>query len=171
MIHSLERIITELEKIFGQKDSTKDCLYFQSVKGIHLLTNLLARIRNGTKERPTSLTDRANQKLCALFEVLCAQSLDISDYILQSQLIIDLLDIFWHRINLTDESTPLISDSLDAVSYDPVVGSLCRLLSRILDTLYFKYSVMDKNIDDYLQFERTVKDVIRYPIFLSEVIF
>ena len=72
MIQGLERMVTELEKMFKRKDSAKDCLHFQSVDGIQLLTKLLSRILNGTKERPTSLTDRANHKLCALFEVLCA---------------------------------------------------------------------------------------------------
>ena len=165
MIHALERIVNELEKTLRLR-SAADCLHFQSLNGTQLLTKLLSRIMNATRERPTSLTDRANQRLCSLFQVVCAQSVDVSDYVLQSRLIVDLLDILWHRISLTDESTPLISSS-GLVTYDPVIGGLCRLLAVVLDTLYDKYSLLDTNTDDYRQFEQTVHHVIRYGVFSS----
>jgi hypothetical protein len=99
MIHSSERTLNELEKIFRQ-NCANDSLFFYSLNGCQLLNKMLGRILNGTRERPTSLTDRANAKLAVVFELTCAQHLDVSDYVLQSNLMIELLDILQHRLNV-----------------------------------------------------------------------
>lgn len=95
----MERILNELEKIF-RHNSTNDSQFFYSLNGIQLLTKMLARILNGTKERPTSLTDRANTKLATVYELICGQHLDVSDYVLQSNHMIELLDILLHRLTV-----------------------------------------------------------------------
>lgn len=169
MIHALERIVNELEKTLRLK-SANDLDHFAALNGVQLLTKLLARILVSTRERPPALTDRANQKLCSLFQVVCAQSCELSDCVLQSHLIVDLLDIVWHRIGLSDECQPLIplTASSGDVTYDPVIGHLCRLLATLFETLFAKYSLMDTNTDDYRHFEQTVRLVIRYGITSEE---
>ncbi|CAG2107378.1 unnamed protein product [Medioppia subpectinata] len=123
---------------------------------------MLSRIMNGTRERPTSLTDRSNAKLAALYELVCGQHLDVADYVLQSQHVIDLLDILCHRINLLD--TTLMSSSGGGTATqtcDIVVGALCRLLSTIFDTLHGHYSTLTDSTDDSLAFNHIIQDVIR----------
>ncbi|CAG2120884.1 unnamed protein product, partial [Medioppia subpectinata] len=118
---------------------------------------------NGTRERPTSLTDRSNAKLAALYELVCGQHLDVADYVLQSQHVIDLLDILCHRINLLD--TTLMSTSGEgttALTCDIVVGALCRLLSTIFDTLHGHYSTLTDSTDDSLAFNHIIQDLISY---------
>ncbi|CAG2120634.1 unnamed protein product, partial [Medioppia subpectinata] len=166
MTHSLERNLNELEKLFrnnsGRPSSggtgAADSLYFHSLNGVQLLTKILSRIMNGTRERPTSLTDRSNQKLAALYELVCGQHLDVADYVLQSQHVIDLLDILCHRINLLD--TTLMNTA--APTCDIVVGALCRLLSTIFDTLHGHYSTLTDSTDDSLAFNHIIQDVISY---------
>lgn len=99
MVHSFERVVNELEKIL--RSDSKDSLYFYSLNGISLLTKLLSRILSGNKERPTSLTDRANAKLANIYEIICAQHFHISDYVLQSNNMLQILDILIHRINVS----------------------------------------------------------------------
>jgi hypothetical protein len=99
MIHSLERNINELEKLF--KNSVEDVIYFYSINGISTIIKLLSRILNGTIERPTSLTDRAYSRLANLYETLCIKHFEINNYTLQSNNILNLLDIIMHRINVS----------------------------------------------------------------------
>ncbi|CAG2115852.1 unnamed protein product, partial [Medioppia subpectinata] len=150
MTHSLERNLNELEKLFrinsGRPSSggtgAADSLYFHSLNGVQLLTKMLSRIMNGTREKPTSLTDRSNAKLAELYELVCGQHLDVADYVLQSQHVIDLLDILCHRINLLD--TTLMGSSSGrtaAQTCDIVVGALT---------------------DDCLAFNHIIQDVISY---------
>ncbi|CAG2121808.1 unnamed protein product, partial [Medioppia subpectinata] len=119
---------------------------------------MLSRIMNGTRERPTSLTDRSNAKLAALYELVCGQHLDVADYVLQSQHVIELLDILCHRINLLD--TTLMSTATPTC--DIVVGALCRLLSTIYDTLHGHYSTLTDSTDDSLAFNHIIQNVISY---------
>lgn len=98
MIFSLERNANELEKLL--KQNINDCLYFHSLNGVSLLTKLLSRILNGNKEKPTSLTDRANVRLTNLLQIMCSQKFDVSDYVIHSNNMILLLDILSHRINV-----------------------------------------------------------------------
>ncbi|CAG2109371.1 unnamed protein product [Medioppia subpectinata] len=136
MTHSLERNLNELEKLFrnnsGGRPTTgaADSLYFHSLNGVQLLTKMLSRIMNGTRERPTSLTDRSNAKLAALYELVCGQHLDVADYVLQSQHVIDLLDILCHRINSRKVLFPIteLIDDNSSVSG----GVLCL---QLLDSL------------------------------------
>ncbi|CAG2167004.1 unnamed protein product [Oppiella nova] len=158
MTHSLERNLNELEKLFRGKGVT-DSLYFHSLNGTQLLTKMLSRITNGTKERPTSLTDRSNAKLAAVYELVCSQHWDVSDYVLQSNLMMELLDILCHRINLLDAT--LISTT-GPTTCDTVVGALCQLLSTIFDTLYAHYSRLVDTTDDCLAFNHLIQDVISY---------
>jgi hypothetical protein len=45
---------------------------------------------------------------------------------------------------------------------DIVIGTLCRLLSTIFNSLYQSYSSINDKTDDYLLFIQTVHEVIRY---------
>ncbi|CAG2115145.1 unnamed protein product [Medioppia subpectinata] len=166
-----ERNLNELEKLFRNSSGCStngasgaaDFLYFHSLNGVQLLTKMLSQIMNGTRKRLTSLTDRSNAKLAVLYELVCGQHLDVADYVLQSQHVIDLLDILCHRINLLD--TTLMSTSGEgttALTCDIMVGALCRLLSTIFDTLHGHYSTLIDSTDDSLAFNHIIQDVISY---------
>lgn len=105
MIRSVERAFSDFEKLC--KSDQHHVNYFLSINGIPLLTKILSRILNGTTERPTSLTDNANNKLVSFYKYLFTESFDVCKYFLHSNNIIIMLDILYHRINVC-----LVGDSL-----------------------------------------------------------
>ncbi|CAG2103004.1 unnamed protein product [Medioppia subpectinata] len=179
MTHSLERNLNELEILFCKNNGTlssggtgaADYLYFHSLNGVQLLTKMLSRIMNGTRERLTSLTDL----LAAFYELLCGEHLDVPDNVLQSQLVIDLLDILCHRINVWLDyllDTTFMSNSgggTTTKTCDIVVGAHCRLLSTIFDTLYGHYSTLTYSTDDSLAFNHIIQDVTSYIVWVGMI--
>lgn len=105
MVRSLERSLTELEKLF--KMDSIHIQYFIHIDGIPLFTRILSRILNGTTERPTSLTDNANNKLVTLYKYLCMQQFDICKCFLLSNNIISMLEILYHRINVSGQTSQI----------------------------------------------------------------
>ena len=98
MVQSVERIINELEKLL--KNSNNEQLYLNTLNGLQLLCKLLSRIIQGTHERPTCLPDRVNVKLCNLILVACYGCQANSLYLLQSNCIMAIFDVFTHRCNV-----------------------------------------------------------------------
>lgn len=113
MIRNFERALSELEKLFNA--NTSNLFYFYVNDGLSLCTRLLSRILNGTAERPTSLTDNANNKLILLYQKLCMNSFQICRYFFQSQNIITVLEILYHRIDVGFNYIYLIKININSI--------------------------------------------------------
>lgn len=103
MIRSCERSLTELNKLCNQSENNVN--YFNSVDGLQLLTKLFSRVLNGTAERPTSLTDSANDKLANVYQTMCLNSRSVCKYFVQSSNIVAMLDIFYYRTKVSARET------------------------------------------------------------------
>lgn len=175
MVRSVERMLSDLERLCQKNQQHTE--YFHSINGISLLTKLLSRILNGTNERPTSLTDSANTKLANFYKLLCTQSWSICHFFLQSSNIISMLDILYHRLNvsffqvLKSKSITFhfqfqvcISSNVNTnFPYDPVVGSICEFFSAIFEGIFQHYSSNNKEVQkecDTLILH--VKDIIKW---------
>ncbi|KAH7642290.1 S phase cyclin A-associated protein in the endoplasmic reticulum [Dermatophagoides farinae] len=167
MIRSFERFLFELDKLF-KKDSSH-ILYFYRSGGLLLFTKILSRILNSSAERPTSLTDNANNKLIALYRRLCQSDFRICRYFFRSQNIITVQEIFYHRINLCVNSNNNNSNVM-SFPYDSVVGSLCELFSTSFDQIFAYYSCNYDNDDETTRFIRThLKEIINYLVLIGVV--
>lgn len=99
MVRTVERSVTELSKLCNQYPSRAEC--FVSLGGRKILTGLLSRILSGNAERPTSLTNAANVRLLGLYQLICEASRTNRQDFLHSSDVITMLDIFYHRINVS----------------------------------------------------------------------
>ncbi|KAJ6220990.1 hypothetical protein RDWZM_006802 [Blomia tropicalis] len=163
MIRSLERMLSDLDRLF-QSDS-RNIEYFHSVNGIQLITQILSRILNGTTERPTSLTDNANNKLIALYQRACISSWDICDFFLNSTNIISLLDILFHRLNVC-----INSNVNSYFPYDSVVGSLCEFFSATFDKAFQHFSSKMNNSDKQCTtMIQHINDIINYLVLIGVI--
>ncbi|OTF73523.1 hypothetical protein BLA29_001194 [Euroglyphus maynei] len=168
MIRSLERFLFELDKLF--KNDSQCSLYFYRIGGLSLFTKILSRIMNSSAERPTSLTDNANNKLIALYrQLLCGSDFRICRYFFRSQNIITVQEIFYHRINLCVNSCNNNSN-VTSFPYDSVVGALCELFSTSFDQIFAHYSCNYDNDDETTRFIRThLKEIINYLVLIGVV--
>ncbi|UXI19061.1 26S proteasome non-ATPase regulatory subunit 6 [Sarcoptes scabiei] len=164
MIRNFDRCLSELEKLF--KSKVDNILYFYQLDGLTLLTKILSRILNGTSERPTSLSDNANNRLIALYTTICCSDFRICRQFIQSLNIISIIDIFLHRINLCIETNLNAS-----FPYDSVVGSLCEQLSAIFESVFAYYSTnYSSESEEFEVFIRLhIKEIINYLVIIGVV--
>lgn len=157
MMRNFDRCLSELEKLF--KSKVDNILYFYQLDGLTLLTKILSRILNGTSERPTSLSDNANNRLIALYTTICCSDFRICRQFIQSLNIISIIDIFLHRINLCIETNLNAS-----FPYDSVVGSLCEQLSAIFESVFAYYSTnYSSESEEFEVFIRLhIKEIIKF---------
>lgn len=99
MVRTVERSMGELYKLCNQYPARAES--FVTLGGRKVLTGLLSRILAGTAERPTSLTNPANVRLLGLYQLICGASRTNRQDFLHSGDVITMLDIFYHRINVS----------------------------------------------------------------------
>ncbi|KAI1296924.1 S phase cyclin A-associated protein in the endoplasmic reticulum [Halotydeus destructor] len=165
MVHSLERILSALERLV--LCSIKDKITFASQDGLHLLTNLLSRMMTSSREKPACVfPEKTFVHICSLFKTICDETAENCYYVFHSNIISLLLDCLAHRLALLTSTLTSVNSNFLNRKWDALAAALSKLMVAAIDTFLTKRDSNDVSSSDEQQ---RINDVISYSVSIGIV--